>query len=319
MNLETCLDFFEFIFDRHLIWHKRFVLKEDPPWTNDPVLKNSQFCNVYRELDKGTIYLRKEIIENKTLDYPEKVFNIILYRFFNTYGFFQTHTEPVSPYEFNFKKLEKKFDLVRKNGHKLFTNAYLVNSKAHPKKYRTEDKHIQVLLSLKDLSGNTFTDFLEKLEWSQSPEKLFSEIEDNIRMVGPFLAYEIYCDLTYIKEFPWAENEFVNVGPGAHWGLNIMSGKKLTKKEVHELCCKLQEDQNIYWKDLLEYRDKDWTRIYYKKAQHPGPELSLRGIEHSLCEFRKYKNISNPDKRAKQRKFDVTKAKERSLLYRRYL
>ena len=46
--------FFEFIYDRQEIWHKRSYLKQPAPWTSDPILNTYKFCNVYRELDAGT-------------------------------------------------------------------------------------------------------------------------------------------------------------------------------------------------------------------------------------------------------------------------
>ena len=67
--------FFEFIYDRQLIWYKKEVLLLPPPWTDDPVLGKYKFCNVYRELDRGSKYLIKTVISNPLLSPEVKFFN----------------------------------------------------------------------------------------------------------------------------------------------------------------------------------------------------------------------------------------------------
>ena len=75
------LEFFKFIYKRHLIWYKRFILKENPPWTDDNILRTFKIINVYRELDRCTLYLIKKLkymSDRKTL-----LLNIVFFRFFN--------------------------------------------------------------------------------------------------------------------------------------------------------------------------------------------------------------------------------------------
>ncbi|PIN93379.1 hypothetical protein COU54_03200 [Candidatus Pacearchaeota archaeon CG10_big_fil_rev_8_21_14_0_10_31_24] len=55
------LDFFKFIYKRQLIWYKRFVLHQKPPWIFDTILQKYKIINMYRELDKCTIYLIKQL------------------------------------------------------------------------------------------------------------------------------------------------------------------------------------------------------------------------------------------------------------------
>lgn len=71
--------FFEFVFDRQAVWHKRTALGLPAPWTDDNILQNFRFCNVYRELDGGTIAIDKYLAQ--PLPAEQKLFNIIAYRF----------------------------------------------------------------------------------------------------------------------------------------------------------------------------------------------------------------------------------------------
>lgn len=47
-NLRT---FFSFISKRHLIYKNRFVEKLEKPWTDDKILMDFKFTNVFRDLD----------------------------------------------------------------------------------------------------------------------------------------------------------------------------------------------------------------------------------------------------------------------------
>lgn len=62
-QLDRIAEFFEFIYDRQEIWHRRNVLNLPAPWSTDEILRNYRFCNVYRELDGGTLALTKYLTD----------------------------------------------------------------------------------------------------------------------------------------------------------------------------------------------------------------------------------------------------------------
>lgn len=51
---------------------------------------------------------------------------------------------------------------------------------------------------------------------------------------------------------------------------------------------------------------KEWLKVSYKEAYSNVPFLSLRNIEHSLCEYRKYWRIKNK-KPTRKRLFKIEK------------
>jgi hypothetical protein len=89
---ERYSEFLKYVVERQRIWHKRFVLKEPFPWTKDPILQKFHFCNNYRELDKGTVYLINELTPYQN-DRRKVLFNVVAYRFFNCYGFLKKLVE----------------------------------------------------------------------------------------------------------------------------------------------------------------------------------------------------------------------------------
>lgn len=264
--------FFQFIYDRQLIWHKRFILNMPAPWTDDEILKTYKFCNVYRELDFGTLHLIKNVINAPM--YPEdKIFNIILFRRFNVRTFFDEIYLPKAWQAFDLNTLEKEFDLLKSSGVKLFNEAYTICQVPFDENYRKEDKHIQILLSMNHIAP-FMPQITKKLKDSKSLEECFNILK-SIKLIGPFLAYQILQDIQYIPGFLKHDiNSFVSIGPGALGGLKLLG---LNGKPEIECDFLFQHQYNYSWFD-----------IYYKGAYFKSPCLSMGNIQASLCEFRKF-------------------------------
>jgi len=289
-------EFFKFIYKRQLIWYKRFVLKEKSPWTNDDVLKTYKIINVYRELDKCTLYIIDKL---KGIKDRDKLFlNVIFYRFFNQFNLYEKlGIEPFDKIdELLREKLVSSFDRIRQEGKPIFNNAYLISSGEKGQK-----KHVSIINNLGHLNLN---DLIRDIDNSKSPRESLEAIQ-TIPMVGPFLACEIWTDLTYFKFFKqkWNDNDFVNIGPGAKWGLEIMYHSKLGKKEQEARLDYLYQIQGDCLKDIHKELGEalKWKDIAFKGAFSHYPFLSITNVEGSLCEFRKYWNIKHG--RGKRRYF----------------
>jgi len=282
--------FFKFIYKRHAIWYRRFILQQPAPWAQDKILQTFKFCNVYRELDKCTIYLielLKKITDRQTL-----LINIIFYRFFNQDNLYERlEITPFTKISANKKKeITKGFFLMRQRGECLFNTAYIISPGSS-----TDPKHISILNHLEIVSLN-LDKIIKKIDSCSTPEQTFQILIDSIPLVGPFLACEIWTDLTYFNFFkqPWTDNDFVNIGPGAKWGLEIMHNQKLKTSEQQQQLTHLYRIQ----KDILPTihqtmgKNEPWQHIAYKKAFTNYPFLSITNIEGALCEFRKYTNLS---------------------------
>ena len=46
--------FFETMYERMMIWKRRFIEQKPQPWTENAILRDSKFTNVYRELDRNS-------------------------------------------------------------------------------------------------------------------------------------------------------------------------------------------------------------------------------------------------------------------------
>lgn len=74
--------FYFFISERHNINKKKSILKLAPPWTDNPILKEFKFTNVFRDLDPGTRFVIDELTPGVST-VENLIFNIIIYRLYN--------------------------------------------------------------------------------------------------------------------------------------------------------------------------------------------------------------------------------------------
>ncbi len=297
------ISFYEFIYDRQNVWHNRFVLNRPAPWTDDAILRDFRFCNVYRELDGGTLAITRHITGSDIAP-VDKLLNIIAYRIFNRRDTFErTFNGLLHADSFDFAHYESRLDAL--DG-PLFSNAYLIASHPVHPEYRPHDKHVQVLFMLRDLIPD-LPKILDRLGTSDGATGL-KIIEQNIPFAGPFLAGQILLDCTYSRDakgvadiVPYTSNDFLVVGPGAHWGLEILFGSKLSPDAANARCRELHAAQEIEFERLRQLTGKDWDDVRWKNPDYPGGRyLSLHDIQNSLCEYRKYTRLTSGAK-AKRR------------------
>ena len=60
---EMLVAFFLFIRERHLIWERRHTNMPPKQWTDNKILKEHWFTNIYRELDRGTAFFKRNLHE----------------------------------------------------------------------------------------------------------------------------------------------------------------------------------------------------------------------------------------------------------------
>lgn len=289
--MSRILSFYEFIYDRHLIWHKRNVLKQPAPWTDDPVLSQFKSCNVYRFLDKGSQYPWNRFLSKTNLLDEEKFFNTYVYRIFNLYNLFDgvLWDDILYPYSFNFKQEEARLDAIKAAGKTMYSDAYTITQTIWNKEYGKPGKHIQVLLGMQWLAERIET-VLADFKACPGPMEQIESLRE-IPMVGPFLAGQMHLDLGYCGISKFTNNDWLVVGPGAKAGLEIIWDKTDLKYDEQVACTKkLALQQEVWFRELKEVTGKDWKSIAYSDLN--WPYLSLMDIQNSLCEFRKYWNIN---------------------------
>ena len=280
------IEFFDFIYERQLLWHNRFVVKSDPPWTENQILQQYKFCNVYRELDRCTQYLIKRVINNPALTNSQKVFAILVFRIFNQDGLFDKYFTEVPSWQlFDAQLRIKQLDEAKARGLNLFNDAYNITQRTYCDEHRKGEKHVQHLLNLGNIANN-WHDTFWLIETAKNPKQIFDAITA-LNFYGPFVAYQCVTDISYIKGFKnlnW--NEFCYAGPGAKPGIESIFTVFDHKHEYFVL--KVFNDQAYYFNDLYRAKGKHWKSIAYTDAYNTYPFLSVSNLQSCFCEWRKY-------------------------------
>jgi len=254
INLKRVQDFNAFMVERHNIFIRKEINNDPYPWSNDAILTDYSFCNVYRELDRVTIWIRENWREPYA-DHPNLPFAMAVARQIN---WPDTLEEIGFPTEWRPQHVKNIMQDRMANKQKVYTGAYmLTGTLGGTKVEQTVDK------ILTPLYANFPCDFssIENSWKSFLPYAGFSD----------FMSYEVVTDLRHTK---WLKNApdimtWANPGPGAMRGLNRIFGRPLDSKQKKPLF--IQE-----MRDLLALLNNE-----------PLP-LEMRDIEHCLCEFDKY-------------------------------
>lgn len=245
------------------------------PWTDDPILQSYRFCNVYRELDTTTQW----IAENVRRPYqrnPNLWFMLALCRQINWVptlarvfagppgGFGKSGYSP--------SILAQAIEAEKEFSGKSYTSAYMLT--AGGASGGTRKSWITSSLILGPL-WNARAELAPRL--GHSLQEATEALSDYYGF-GPFVSYEVACDLRYCPE--WLEDApdkytWANPGPGARRGLNRLGGRALDDKLSMKTCV-----AEMRW--LLAVTSESWEH---------SPPLEMREIEHSLCEFDKYERV----------------------------
>jgi len=268
--------FWQTAFERHRIWFRRKVLKLAPPWTTDPAMQRFSFTNLFRELDRGTIYYAERILKPLTVSGAtdgDLLAVTTAYRLFNKVATWQACFEATQLDAWDWVECERRLR-ERAKDDAVFTSATMVC--AYDGK-PGRDKIERVCLML----GETFRDrerSARDLKKAATPSEAWERLT-MLPGIGPFLAYEIYSDLLYAGDrfFKWDEDAWANAGPGCQRGLKIVWPERRDYlSEMREL----RDDQNTAFKRL----GLDFAAIAPTGKEH----LTLRSIEHWCCEFQKW-------------------------------
>lgn len=282
--------FLYWVKERHLI-HLRRQAGKPKPWTDDKVLQTGFFTNPYRENDKTTVWFREHVRE-PLRDDPQVLLTTIIFRWFNLIVTGEFLANEGLLYNWYGPLAKQLLAKRRRDGYKLFTGAYLIQSPGGEPKMEAicdridkvwQDRHaLLAAINVRHESGPC------SLEEAHSYLTQYDGI-------GAFMAYEIVCDLryTYLLENAPDINTWCNPGPGCIRGLYRLAGEKIPAKNNSTMPRKMKD-----WQERMQYLLKVTQRHFKRNSKFPPFEM--REIEHSLCEADKYNRALFGDGRLKR-------------------
>lgn len=271
-------DLLKFMTKRHEIYRARQEGKP-APWTRDPILREYKFTNVYRELDRVTVWVDQHI-RKPYKDHPHLWFMLAMARQINWPPMLQDLMKNSTAWPHEVGRWDhqavRKVMLARKaRGEQCYTGAYMLNAHGF-EKLNTTDRDKALFTSklvLESVWRNRLVVEPELHDTMERAHKAFLPYHG----WGGFTAYEVVCDLRYTRYLEDAKDKFTwaHAGPGAKRGLNRLLGlplkQPISDRYALEKMRELHEDVGTAW---MAY-----------------PPLEMREIEHSLCEFDKYERV----------------------------
>jgi hypothetical protein len=270
---------FDWINERHAIYLRR-AAGEPRPWTTDPVLNEYKFTNVFRELDRVTVWVREHIREPYA-DHPDLWLMLVVARYVCVPESLAGLMVPGlwTPGRPDFKTMTAILEARRQAGLQVETGAYMIRAESNrdAEWYAwTKQRYI-----IERVCGGM---------WDRREMLLLPALRESIEAAtsalmtqygcGGFMAYEIATDLRHCPG--WLDRApdimtWANPGPGAMRGLNRLHGRPVRRPRpsLKQAVAEMRE--------LLEM-----SPLYL--AAHVPP-LEMRDIEHSLCEMDKWLRV----------------------------
>lgn len=293
LNEESLELFWQFITKRQQVWYRRVVEGQPAPWTDDEILQDYRFTNVYRELDPGTQYVIQNILEADA-SRRDKILNVMLYRLI---GRLETH-EYIgfqSLESFDATKFENQLKHRRDElGETVFTGAYMVSGY---NQMGSSDKVENVAALFEEITDEAT--FFDDVLSTESMEETYDLIRSQPGF-GNFLSYQVLVDLLYPVDYyhgdsvlPFSPDDWSSPGPGAQKGLKqlVTDFNGFTRLDVMRW---LRQNQQG------EFNRLDLEFPYLETEDEGRLELSLANIQNCLCEFYKYHKILHSNGRARR-------------------
>ena len=294
--------FYETMYERMQIWKRRFVDKQPYPWTENKILRDYKFTNVYRELDRSSQWqINNIMLKEDPEDLRNFVWKVMIYRMFNNPDSFQWIQDNkgwsggIPDYtDYNEEEFYNTIKELRANGMNPFTNAYLLMSGT---KHGGSRDDFYVYGGIRDLRNLIDNGMIGKIQKAKDPEEIIKML-CSMTTVASFIAHEYYQDFTYIpiytgkKFMPFDQNDFTNVGPGASLGIRLIF-PNLSTKEQKQAIYDLRDMAEVQLERVAKKNNGFVPYVHWDRKQNcyviDGKcNITLHQIEMWLCEFSKY-------------------------------
>lgn len=212
---------------------------EPKPWTADPILKTRRFCNVRREDDTVTVWIREQIRERfaghpllwfmlcvgRQINWPETLAELIA-------------TPKAWPGDDDFEPgfMTEALKARETAGKQVYTGVYTIH--APQEKGTSKHPHVaEKVLGNLWLARDRFNEYFAGASLKGRPnlQKTHAMISGFLGW-GPFMAYQAVVDMRFTALLDYAEDvdRWAAAGPGTIRGLNRIHGRHKDTKLSQE-------------------------------------------------------------------------------------
>lgn len=274
---------------------EHFAVSETGPLTLDPIMSQYRFCNVFRELDRVTVWIRENIRE-PFKDHPDLWLMLAIARYINWPETLQTiiasgnlawpqhdHRDAFRP-----EVLGEVLDGISKSGKKVYTGAYMIRAESNPKAewYSwTKQQYVARIVIGRLWEDRAVWRAMLGSTGRNGPLPTMRSTWERFQQPryigwGPFMAYQVVVDMRHTRLLRDAPdiNTWAALGPGSRRGLNRLAGRPV--------------DFNLSRQQGLEEMRQIWEEQDAHRAPWV-PRIELSDIQNALCEVDKYLRVKN--------------------------
>ncbi|EJF64224.1 hypothetical protein DICSQDRAFT_133894 [Dichomitus squalens LYAD-421 SS1] len=275
--------FFAFVSERHQVFCRRLAGEPQSEWTQDPILQQYPFTNVFRVFDRVTQYILLEVVRKGDQALHEQCFRLMLFRSFNKVETWEYLLEKIGDLtwrDFDLVAYEKALLTRQQQGIPLYNPAYIIPS---PKlgASAAASNHLRLIQLMMEEDLPSQLQELEHLKDAHGRIMLFPGM-------GEFMALQLLLDLNMTSHFNYSEDEWVALGPGSLECLRKMFGPDVRGHELDALRW-LHQTQHEHFARLGTPPDRVPQLVRGRAAG-----LSMVDMEHALCECEKYSRAAHP-------------------------
>jgi len=242
-------------------------------------------------------------------------------------------------YHWDMIRAINRLTIHQQYGHKIFTGAYIIKSPDRrnipftlgytdgpvgEQRLHFPDNRIVPKRSSKGVYdkieaicwavNNVWLDLTALTNWFTNTQRSLEEAHQKLccyPYLGDFMAYEIVSDLRFTPLLDQAPdiNTWANMGPGATRGLRRLRGLPAEgplPRNYKELMLQLWDRAKLDFRVMAGppipsvSSPKEPRSSWIKSGLYPYPNIEMREIEHSLCEFDKYERARLQDGQLKR-------------------
>jgi hypothetical protein len=275
-----------YIVKRHLMYEKR-LRGEPPPWTDDEILRDHRFTNVFRILDRVSQFLVRDVIYKSggSMEDQEVVFRILLFKLFNSISAWKKLRDALghvpSWEKFNLPQYAQILGDASKKGVKIWNPAYTQRPQVGDEidaKYSTKHERYLALLETRMREGIT-----AKLKQARTYREVFYALK-RPGLYGNFLSMQVATDLNYSPVLNFHENDFIMPGPGCLDGM--------------QKCFRIRPDADLAAEIIhrcVEEQEGMFTDLELQPVTLFGRRLTAIDVQNCFCECDKYARIAHPE------------------------
>ena len=273
--------YWKFAYERQKVFEGR-IHGDQGSWTDDPILQEYKFCNVFRAADRVSQYMIKEVCYNPEQSGPDdRLFQIVAFRTFSNSATWESVRSILGRAPTINDLVSGKFEQAltgtkEKNG-TLYTGAFILCA---TNAYGRREKHLNHVELFKDMFVNQALG--KKIRAAQSLEEVYNLLH-SFPLMGDFMSYQIAIDLNYSDLINFSENDFTKAGPGALRGI----------KKVFESTKGYTPEEVIMW--MVEHQDEEFAKFGYTFNGLFGRKIHAIDAQNLFCETDKYCRQAIPE------------------------